>query len=129
VIKINGTGCDRVPTTPEAIADRRNQLVGNVSLFQSLDAVAFINDLPGMDAFRPEFLRRFEVDHPIRIPRSNPGAEDREYYIPFIEMSHELQAKLDYESKLDRSPENIGVLMADGEKQARVFLEQRQAIK
>jgi NTE family protein len=126
VIKINCTDCDRVPATPEAIADRRNELVGNVSLFQSLDTVAFINDLLVMDAFRPEFLQRLDVHHPVRIPRSYAGAEDRNYYIPFIEMSRELQCKLDYESKLDRSPENIGVLMADGEKQARVFLKQRQ---
>ena len=129
VIKINCTDCDRVPATPEAIADRRNELVGNVSLFQSLDTVALINDLLRMDAFRPEFLRRFDVHDPVRIPRSYPGAEDREYYIPFIEMSRELQSKLDYESKLDRSPANIGTLMADGEKQARVFLKQRQAVK
>lgn len=126
VIKINATDCDRVPATPEAIADRRNELVGNVSLFQSLETVAMINELLRMDVFKPEYLRRLDVRHPVRIPRSSRGAEDRDYYIPFIEMSRELQAKLDYESKLDRSPENIGVLMADGEKQARVFLKQRQ---
>ena len=53
------------------------------------------------------------------------SSEDRDYYIPFIEMSQELQGTLDYESKLDRSPENIGALIADGEKQARVFLKER----
>lgn len=129
VIKINATDCDRIPATPEAIADRRNELVGNVSLFQSLETVSMINELLRMDAFKPEFLSRLDVRHPVRIPRSSPGVEDRDYYIPFIEMSRELQSKLDYESKLDRSPANIGVLMADGEKQARVFLKQRQAIK
>ena len=67
----------------------------------------------------------FDVHEPIRIPRAHAGVEDREYYIPFIEMSKELQATLDYESKLDRSPENIGKLMADGERQARVFLKER----
>jgi NTE family protein len=125
VIKINPTTCAEVPVAPEAIGDRRNQLVGNVSLFQSLDTVAFINDLLGKGAFRAEFLKQFDVRDPVRIPRSYPGAEDRDYYIPFIEMSAELQAKLDYESKLDRSPQNIGALIADGERQARVFLKER----
>jgi NTE family protein len=63
----------------------------------------------------------------VRIPRAHPNAPDRGYYIPFIEMSAALQAKLDYESKLDRSPENIGMLMADGENQARAFLKERAA--
>jgi NTE family protein len=128
VIKINSTHCDAVPHTPEAIADRRNELVGNVSLFQSLDTVALINELLRAQAFKPEFLRRFDVQHPVRIPRSYPGAEDRDYYIPFIEMSRELQSTLDYESKLDRSPKNIGALIADGERQARVFLEERERV-
>ncbi|MEC5386640.1 patatin-like phospholipase family protein [Uliginosibacterium sp. H3] len=125
VIKINPTTCAKAPVLPEAIGDRRNQLVGNVSLFQSLDTVAFVNDLLGMGAFHPDFLKKFDVTGPVRIPRSYPGAEDRDYYIPFIEISEELQVKLDYQSKLDRSPENIGALMADGEKQARVFLKNR----
>jgi NTE family protein len=43
-------------------------------------------------------------------------------------MSPELQVTLDYESKLDRSPRNIRALMADGEKQARVFLKERGAL-
>jgi NTE family protein len=125
VIKINPTVCAAVPSAPEAIGDRRNQLVGNVSLFQGLDSLAFINELLRGNALRPEFLKEFDVKEPIRIPRAYPGAEDRDYYLPFIEMSAELQAKLDYESKIDRSPENIGTLMADGEKQARVFLKER----
>jgi NTE family protein len=125
VIKINPTTSDEVPVAPEAIADRRNQLVGNVSLFQSLDTVALLNDLLSRNAFRPEFLRHLDVHEPVRIPRSYPGAEARDYHIPYIEMSQALQAKLDYESKLDRSPENIDTLIADGEKQARVFLKER----
>jgi NTE family protein len=125
VIKINPTTSSDVPVAPEAIADRRNQLVGNVSLFQSLDSVAFINELFRLNAIRPEVMHHFDIHEPVRIPRSYPGAEDRDYYIPFIEMSADLQARLDYESKLDRSPENIGTLIADGEKQARVFLKER----
>ncbi|HEX6692781.1 MAG TPA: patatin-like phospholipase family protein [Burkholderiales bacterium] len=125
VIKINPTTCDSVPVEPEAIGDRRNQLVGNVSLFQSLESLAFVNELLRMQAFKPEFLRQFDVHQPVRIPRAHPAVEDRDYYIPFIEISRELQSTLDYESKLDRSPQNILALIADGEKQARVFLNER----
>jgi NTE family protein len=125
VIKINPTTCAEAPVTPEAIGDRRNQLVGNVSLFQSLDTVAFVNDLLGMGAFHPDFLKKFDIKGPVRIPRTYPGAEERDYHIPFIEISEALQVTLDYQSKLDRSPQNIGALMADGEKQARVFLKNR----
>jgi hypothetical protein len=53
--------------------------------------------------------------------------DSRPYHIPFIEMSAELQGKLDYESKLDRSPKNILPLMADGEMQAKLFIESRIA--
>ena len=105
--------------------DPRNQLVGNVSLFQSLETIEFVNVLLRFNAFRPELMKEFDVHEPVRIPRSYPRAENRDYNIPFIEMSTELQVTLDYESKLDRSPENIGRLMADGEKQARVFLKER----
>jgi len=125
VIKINPTGTDVVPSAPEAIADRRNELIGNVSLFQQLEALTFINDLVARNALRPEFLRQFDVHQPIRIPRCYPDDELRPYHIPFIEMSDRLQATLDYESKLDRSHEHITALIADGERQARVFLEQR----
>jgi hypothetical protein len=41
-------------------------------------------------------------------------------------MSAELQATLDYESKIDRSKRNISTLMADGEKQGRAFLNQHK---
>ena len=39
--------------------------------------------------------------------------EGRANYFPYIEITQELQSKLDYESKFDRSPENIGALIAE----------------
>jgi NTE family protein len=42
-----------------------------------------------------------------------------------IEMSEDLAKSLNYESKLDRSSENIRRLIEDGEKQGKQFLETR----
>jgi NTE family protein len=128
VIKINPTQSAHVPTTPDQIGDRRNELIGNVSLFQQIDALAVMNELYLQGGFAPEFAKRFDLDGPIRIPRCFNDDEARPYHIPFIEMSPELAATLDYESKLDRSQEHIEALMADGERQAAVFIQQRAAL-
>jgi NTE family protein len=125
VIKINPTTRGAVPTSPETIADRRNELVGNISMFHQLEAIAFLNDLFLQDAFRPEFLERFAIKEPIRVPRGFPDAPPKPYDIPYIGFSKELADSVVYESKLDRSPANIARLMADGERQAREFLAER----
>jgi NTE family protein len=128
VIKINPTGAEAVPTTADQISDRRNELIGNGSLFQQLDALSVMNELYFKGAFAPAFAKRFDLDGPIRIPRCFCDDEVRPYHLPFIEMSPALASKLDYESKLDRSLEHIQELMADGEAQARVFLAERAAL-
>jgi NTE family protein len=40
------------------IADRRNELEGNVSLFQGLDQIDFLNQLFLKGAFKEEFCAR-----------------------------------------------------------------------
>ena len=50
---------------------------------------------------------------------------DEPYYIPWIEMSDEMQRSLDYEGKLDRSPENVESLIAHGEERGGIFLAER----
>jgi NTE family protein len=42
-----------------------------------------------------------------------------------IERSEDLTKSLDYETKLDRSPENINRLIQNGEKQGKKFVEAR----
>jgi len=128
VIKINPTHAAEVPVTPDQIGDRRNELIGNVSLFQQLDALATMNELYLQGAFKPQYAKRFDLDGPIRIPRCFCDDEIRPYHIPFIEMSDALASTLDYESKLDRSQEHVERLMADGERQALVFLAEREAL-
>ena len=125
VIKINPTARASAPTKPNEITDRRNQLEGNVSLFQNLKWVELINDMILADAFRPEFLKEFDIPHPIRIPKAFAGEPDKPYHIPWIEMTDAMQSKLDYLGKLDRSPENLELLLANGEECGKAFLAER----
>ena len=128
VIKINATGLEHVPEAADQIVDRRNELVGNVSLFQQLDAIRVMNELYLQGAFTSEFAKGMRIDGPICIPKSFEDDEPRDYHIPFIEMSAKLSRSLDYESKIDRSVEHIELLMKDGEQQASEFLTQRRAL-
>ena len=61
------------------------------------------------------------------MPPSHLGSAVRDYHIPYLEMSASLQSTLDYESKLDRSPEKLRPMIADREKQAAAFLAARIA--
>ena len=110
---------------PGEIIDRRNQLEGNISLFQQLGHLETLNDMILNGAFRPEFLARFDVKGPIRIPKSFHTDADKPYHIPCIEMPVELQDLLDYEGKIDRGSDNINRLIAEGEKAAELFLRER----
>lgn len=125
IIKINPTTRATTPVQPNEIADRRNQLEGNVSMFQNLKWIELINDLILNDAFRKDFLADFDMSKPVRIPKAFAAESDKPYHIPWIEMSDAMQRKLDYEGKLDRSSENVESLIAHGEERGRVFLAER----
>jgi NTE family protein len=128
VIKINPTTSRFIPVQPDDIFDRRNQLEGNISLFHQLVHLEQINDLIRADAFTQEFLNGLGIRGPVLIPKSFSDDVDKPYHIPCIEMSPELQAKLDYESKIDRSSRNLDSLIEDGRRQARKFLKARAAV-
>jgi NTE family protein len=125
VIKINPTTCDRTPEAPSEIADRRNELEGNVSLFQNLRQIENINMMFSRGAFRKEFLAEVDIKEPFKIPKLFPEDPDQPYHIPMIDMSEDLAKSLTYESKLDRSAENINRLILDGEKQGQKFIDAR----
>ena len=125
LIKINPTRRETVPVRTDDIIDRRNQLEGNISLFQQLRHVEMFNDMLLSHAFRPEFLDQFDIKAPVRIPKSFSPSPDKPYHIPCIEMSSELQETLDYESKIDRSAAHIEHLVVEGEHCARAFLRER----
>ena len=125
VIKINPTTSDKIASSPAEIADRRNELEGNVSLFQSLREIEDLNRMMLKGAFRDEFLVELDIREPIKIPKLFPDDPEQPYHIPMIEMSEDLANSLTYESKLDRSPENINRLIRDGEIQGHKFAEAR----
>jgi len=125
LIKINPTVRDSIPVRIDDIIDRRNQLEGNVALFHQLVHLEMLNDLLLQGALKEEFLGRMGVKAPIRIPKVFHDGPDQPYHIPCIEMSKKVQQSLDYEGKIDRSPENIGLLIAHGRKKGREFLEER----
>lgn len=125
VIKINPTTCGKIPVAPQDIADRRNELEGNVSLFQSLGQIADLNLLLSRRAFRDEFLAEVDIKEPIRIPKLFPEDPDQSYHIPIIEMCEDFAECLNYETKLDRSPEFIDRLIRHGEEQGKKFIEAR----
>lgn len=127
VIKLNPTRRDMVPILPDDILDRRNELEGNLSLFQSLRALETLNNVLLRGGYKEEFLDELGIREPIKIPRSFVDLPDKPYYIPFIEMSSDLQKSLNYESKLDRNPNFIAQLIEDGKQQARKFLAERLA--
>lgn len=128
LIKINPTRRETVPVRIDDIIDRRNQLEGNISLFQQLRHIEMLNDMLLSDAFRPEFLGQFDIRMPVRIPKSFAVTPDKPYHIPCIEMSDELQKTLDYESKIDRSAAHIQHLISEGEQCARAFLRERARV-
>ena len=69
VIKINPTAGDKIPEAADNIADRRNELEGNVSLLQGLEKIEFLNYLFMMGAFKENFQGAFSIQHPIKIPK------------------------------------------------------------
>jgi NTE family protein len=128
LIKINPTARAATPTKPAEIADRRNQMEGNISLFQQLRHIEMVNDMIARGAFRPEFLAQYDVRAPVRVPKAFATDADKDYHIPCIEMPEALQDRLDYEGKIDRSARNIDWLLAQGEAAGRAFLEARARI-
>lgn len=98
LIKINPQERSRVPKSPAGIADRRNELAGNLSLNAEVGFIRQVNDWIDK-GYLPDRYTHTDVK---RIHFSRPG--------------------LDWRTKLDRSPEFINRLIEDGERAAEVFL-------
>lgn len=93
VIRINPKTTKSVPDTPEEIVDRRNEMIGNESLFQNIQKIEMINYLIEQKAFTEAFLKKYHIKKPIKIR--------------FVNMSQELEESLDYSSKLNRSADYL----------------------
>ena len=104
VIQINPQQRATEPTTLLEIADRRNELAGNLSLYQEL---AFIE----------------KIDRLLESGLLNPGGKYKQVAVRMIELSRSsLPRHLGAESKLNRDPLFIRNLMAHGEDKAEEFL-------
>jgi NTE family protein len=112
VIQIDPERRAEEPKSMVDILDRRNELAGNLSLYQELYFIEKINDLVDKlgEGESPENKR-------LRIPGER-GREYRHIKVRRIEMLKEL----DFASKLDRGPSFIRALMDYGEERAEKFL-------
>ena len=104
VIQINPTRLEREPRSAVEIADRRNELAGNLSLHQELHFIEKIDQL---------------LEAGVLVP----GQGYRTIVVRVIELSRsQLPAGLGPTSKLNRDPAFISGLMAHGTARAREFL-------
>jgi len=101
IIQINPQEFEGEPTSLEAIADRRNELSGNISLNQELGFVEQIN----------EWVEAGKL----------PAEEFAQTEIHRIEMGRDYHCS----TKLDRDPDFIAELMDLGRTQAASFLDER----
>jgi NTE family protein len=104
VIQINPTRIDSEPRSPIEIADRRNELSGNLSLHQELRFIEKIDQLLEEGALARDGKYRTIVVRVIELSRAR------------------LSGALGVVSKLDRDPSFIGGLIAHGEERAEEFL-------
>lgn len=101
LVKINPHERTRLPKTPVNIADRRNELSGNLSLNAEIRFIRQVN----------EWIRK--------------GYLPDRYTHTEIERIRFRRAGLDWRTKLDLSPEFVDGLIDDGEKAAETFLADR----
>lgn len=111
IVQINSETAKTVPTTPAQIIDRRNQMVGNVSMRQSMETVEIINRLLEHNLISEEYWDVIGI------------AAKRPIKMRQIKMSQELLDSLDYVSKISRTPEHINRLITEGKHQGNAFLE------
>ena len=103
VIQINPRQRDAEPTTLAEIADRRNELSGNLSLYQELAFIEKIDQL-----LETGLLRR--------------GGKYKQVVVRVIELSRSSLPRASAASKLNRDPRFIQNLISHGEQQAGEFL-------
>jgi NTE family protein len=104
VIQINPTRVDAEPRSALEIADRRNELAGNLSLHQELRFIEKIDQLLEEGALARDGAYRTIVIRVIELSRAR------------------LSGALGVASKLDRDPSFIAGLIAHGEERAEEFL-------
>jgi NTE family protein len=104
VIEINPQKCKGEPKSVPQITDRRNELAGNLSLYQEIYFIEKIN----------EWIKEGSLS----------GTKHKPIKVSWIQMLREM----DVESKLNRDPSFIQEMMSYGEEQAGEFLKQRAGV-
>ena len=102
VIQVNPQSFEGEPTTSEVIADRRNELSGNISLNQELGFIERVNDWVGEGKLPADEFTRTEISR--------------------IEMGKRFHCS----TKVDRDPRFLTELQELGARRAREFLEARE---
>jgi NTE family protein len=115
IIMINPITCKTVPTQPSEIVDRRNQMIGNVSVIQNLETLSMLERIIERGGLREETWKEygFNVDKNGKLTWPK---------MRFVHMSEEVLDSLDYTSKLSRHPDLIHKLMEEGERQGKKLL-------
>lgn len=114
VIQINPNTCKEIPTVPEHINDRRNEMIGNESLFQDLKHIVMVNEFLKEGAFKEDYIKKNNLKH-------------TDVFI--VKMSEELADTLDYASKINREADYINRLMEDGETRGNLFLQDPESMR
>lgn len=114
VIQINPKTCEEIPRTTHKIIDRRNEMIGNASLFQDLQHICRVNRW----VHRKAYTEAYQKDHNLKIV---------DIYI--IQMAEDFQRRLSYVSKLDRDSEYLQALFAHGDEMGRRFLENQESMQ
>ncbi len=113
VIQINPKTRKEIPVTPEQIIDRRNEMIGNESLFQDLKHIMMVNKFLKQGAFTKKYIKEHRL---------------KPVDIFIIQMSGDLLATLDASSKVNRNAAYIDRLIENGESQGDLFLQAPKAM-
>lgn len=114
VIQINPLKRQGIPKTTDEIIDRRNEMTGNVSLYQDLQHICRVNEW----VFNNAFDKTYQEKHNLKIVK-----------IYIIQMDEDFQECLNYASKLNRDVNHIQKLITHGKKRGRLFLEDPAAMR
>jgi NTE family protein len=104
IVQINPQRDDDIPTDLEGIADRRNELGGNLSVNQELETIRALNEWEAQGAldgvYEPVEVKTINLEESLLSP----------------------EGRLDYATKLDRAPRFLDRLWDHGTAQAERFL-------
>ncbi len=125
VIQIDPQGRSAEPRSMPTILDRRNELAGNLSLYQETHRIKKINELVdklGKGENKEDKILRVPGKENEENKEDQEYKEDKEY--TYIEVKWiQMLKDLDSESKLNRDPSFIRWMMDHGEDKAEEFLQ------